>query len=188
MDWGNFRFSFTFSCLVLTNRRIVRLLCQLNKSSYFIQRTYCFRLAHKPNHPQSQRFCNSFLAQCHLSATALFSFSSLRTVETRRRASTSMYSLTFCVRVMLPERHQWKSAVQTAAVMLRTPPPRQRSITGEPATPTSHIRRAILRTPPVTRQSPASSTRRPRPDSRSHYVVISRDGRKLVTRVRVMLP
>jgi len=33
-----------------------------------------------------------------------------------------MYSLTFCVRVILPERHQWKPAVQTAAVMLRTPP------------------------------------------------------------------
>jgi len=32
-----------------------------------------------------------------------------------------MYSLTFCVRVMLPERHQWKPAVQAAAVMLRTP-------------------------------------------------------------------
>jgi len=28
--------------------------------------------------------------------------------------------------------------------------------------------------------------RRPRPDGRSHYVVISRDGRKLVTRVCVM--
>jgi len=27
-----------------------------------------------------------------------------------------MYSLTFCVRVMLPERHQWTSAVQAAAV------------------------------------------------------------------------
>ena len=33
-----------------------------------------------------------------------------------------MYSLTFCVRVMLLERHQWKPAVQAAAVMLRTPP------------------------------------------------------------------
>jgi len=33
-----------------------------------------------------------------------------------------MYSLTFCVRVMLPERHQWRPAVQAAAVMLRTPP------------------------------------------------------------------
>jgi len=32
-----------------------------------------------------------------------------------------MYLLTFCVRVMLPERHQWKPAVQAAAVMLRTP-------------------------------------------------------------------
>jgi len=41
---------------------------------------------------------------------------------TRHRASTSMYSLTFSVRFLLPERHQWKPAVQTAAVMLRTPP------------------------------------------------------------------
>ena len=40
--------------------------------------------------------------------------------------------------------------------------PRRRSITGEPATATSHIRRAILRTPPVTRQSPASSASTPR--------------------------
>jgi len=40
---------------------------------------------------------------------------------------------------------------------------------------------------PVTRQSAASSARRPRPAGRSHYVVISRDRRKLVTRVRVML-
>ena len=68
-----------------------------------------------------------------------------------------MYSLTFCVRVMFPERHQLKPAVQTAAVMLRTPPHR-RLVTGKPATPTSH------------------------------YVVISQDGRKLVTWVRVMLP
>ena len=35
---------------------------------------------------------------------------------------TSMYSLTFCVRFLLPERHQRKPAVQAAAVMLRTPP------------------------------------------------------------------
>ena len=43
--------------------------------------------------------------------------------ETRHRASTSMYSLTFCVRFLLPERHQWNPAFQTATVMLRTPPP-----------------------------------------------------------------
>jgi len=36
---------------------------------------------------------------------------------TRHRASTSMYSLTFCVRVTSPERHHWKLAVQAAAVM-----------------------------------------------------------------------
>jgi len=85
---------------------------------------------------------------------------------------------------------------RTAPVEARSPDcrsnvenaPRRQPISGEPATPTSHIWRTILRTPPVTRQSPASSARRPRPAGRSHYVVISRDGRKLVTRIRVMLP
>ena len=43
-------------------------------------------------------------------------------LPTRHRASTSMYSLTFCVRFLLPEHHQRKPAVQAAAVMLRTPP------------------------------------------------------------------
>ena len=60
-----------------------------------------------------------------------------------------MYSLTFCVRVMLQERHQWKPAVQAAAVTLRT--------------------------------SPSTASQRPaaRADlaERSHYVIISRDGR-----------
>jgi len=46
----------------------------------------------------------------------------LAILSTRHRASTSMYSLTFCVRVMSPERHHWKPAVQAAAVMFRTPP------------------------------------------------------------------
>jgi len=39
-----------------------------------------------------------------------------------------MYSLTFCVRVMSPERHYWKPAVQAAAVMLRTPSVTRRSL------------------------------------------------------------
>jgi len=64
----------------------------------------------------------------------------------RVQACTSMYLLTFCIHVMLPECHQWKPAVQAAAVMLRTPP----IDTSQPAMSTSHIRRAILRTPPVT--------------------------------------
>jgi len=51
---------------------------------------------------------------------SVFRFRSHKT--TRHRASTSMYSLTFCVRFLLPERHQWKPAVQTAAVMMRTSP------------------------------------------------------------------
>jgi len=38
--------------------------------------------------------------------------------------------------------------------------------------------------PPVTGQQHAHT----RPDGRSHYVVISWNGRNLVTRVRVMLP
>jgi len=32
--------------------------------------------------------------------------------QTRHRASTSMHSLRFCIRIMLPERHHWKPAVQ----------------------------------------------------------------------------
>jgi len=43
-------------------------------------------------------------------------------INTRHRASTCMYSLTFCVCVVSPECHHWKPAVQAAAVMLRTPP------------------------------------------------------------------
>ena len=46
-----------------------------------------------------------------------------RKSKTRHGASTSMYSLTFCVRVVSPARHHWKPAVQATAVMLRTPPP-----------------------------------------------------------------
>ena len=50
-----------------------------------------------------------------------------------------MYSITFCVRFLLPERHQWKPAVQTAAVMLRTPPPspagRRPAARADPAQP-----------------------------------------------------
>ena len=47
---------------------------------------------------------------------------SVHCLNTSHRASTSMYSVTFCIRVMSPERHHWKPAVQAAPVMLRTPP------------------------------------------------------------------
>jgi len=86
---------------------------------------------------------------------------------------------------MLPERHQWKPAVQAAAVMLRTPP------STASHRPASHAHfpytaRNFENAPP----SPDSHrpAARAHPAERSHYVVISRDGRKLVTRVRVMLP
>ena len=66
--------------------------------------------------------------------------------------------------------------------------PRRRPVAGGPAAPASPMRRVVLGVPPVARRSPAGGARRPRPAGRSHYVVISRDGRKLVTRIRVMLP
>jgi len=44
-----------------------------------------------------------------------------------------MYSQTFCVRIMLPERHQWQTAVQAAAVMLRTPPVDGQSPASQPS-------------------------------------------------------
>jgi len=62
----------------------------------------------------------------------------------------------------------------------------RRPVTDEPDMTTSHILRDILRTPPVTRQPQASSACRPRPAGRLHYVIISRDGRKLLTRVRIV--
>jgi len=47
-------------------------------------------------------------------------------------------------------------------------------------------RRSNVENAPVTRQSPAAT--RADHAERSHYVVVLRDGRKLVTRVRVLLP
>ena len=97
-----------------------------------------------------------------------------------------MYSLTFCVRFLLRERHQRKPAVQGRRSNVENGP-RRWPITGEPATPTSHIWRAILRTPPSpTSQRPAARADPAYPAVRT--VSMSRDGRKLVTRVRVMLP
>ena len=72
-----------------------------------------------------------------------------------------MYSLTFCVRIMLP------------------------NTTVEARSPGCH---SNVENAPVDGQSLASSACRSRPAGHSHYVVISWDGRKLVTRIRVMLP
>jgi len=98
-----------------------------------------------------------------------------------------MYSLTFCVRSLLPERHQWKPAIPDCRSNVENAP-RRRPVAGGPAAPASRVRRAVLGAAPVARRSPAGDARRPRSARRSHYVVISQDGRKLVTRVRVMLP
>jgi len=64
--------------------------------------------------------------------------------------------------------------------------PHRRPVTGQPATPTSHIRCAILRTPPS--HASHRPTAHADPAERSHYVVISWDGCKLVTRVHIILP
>ena len=79
---------------------------------------------------------------------------------TRHRASTSMYSLTFCVRVMSPERHHWKPAVQAAAVMLKTPPS---TASHRPASH-AHLRYTArnFENAPVTRRSLISNARTPR--------------------------
>ena len=82
------------------------------------------------------------------------------TVKTRHRASTRMYSLTFCVRVMSPERHHWKPAVQAAAVMLRTPPS---TASHRPAS-LAHLRYTArnVENASVTRRSLISNARTPR--------------------------
>jgi len=62
---------------------------------------------------------------------------------------------------MSSERHYWKPAVQGAAVMLRTPPPS--TVSHRPA---SHAHFPYMarnfENAPITRRSPASSTRTPR--------------------------
>ena len=70
---------------------------------------------------QACDYC-AYLVHCCCSVLVTLSLILAFIIITRHRASTSMYSLTFCVRFLLPERHQRKPAVQAAAVMLRTPP------------------------------------------------------------------
>ena len=92
-----------------------------------------------------------------------------------------MYSLTFCVRVMSPERHHWKPAVQAAAVMLRTPP------STASYRPASHARfpytarnlENASRHPPVTGQQRVQTP--PSVCTMSSY-------HGMDTRVRIMLP
>jgi len=90
-----------------------------------------------------------------------------------------MYSLTFCIRVILPERHQWKPAVQAAAVMLRTPPVDGQSPTSQPR-PLPIYATQFWERPPTRRRHAQTPP--------SVHTMSSHDGRKLVTSVRVMLP
>jgi len=78
---------------------------------------------------------------------------------------------------MSPERHYWKPAVQAAAVMLRTSP-----VDGQ--LPASQPRPLPIYGAQVWERPPSLAGHRPparaHPAERSHYVVISQDGRKLV--------
>ena len=57
--------------------------------------------------------CDTSAAMKSLSASLKTRYRSIietsQNIKTRHRASTSMYSLTFCVRFLSPERHQWKA-------------------------------------------------------------------------------
>jgi len=80
--------------------------------------------------------------------------------STRHRASTSMSSLTFCVRFLLPERHQWKARITDCRSNVENGP-RRRLVAGGPAAPASRMRCAVLGAPPpVARRSPADDERR----------------------------
>ena len=61
-----------------------------------------------------------------------------------------MHSLTFCVRFLLPERHQWKPAVQTPDCCSNV---ENAPVGGGPAAPASRMRRAVFGGAPVARRS-----------------------------------
>ena len=99
-----------------------------NKLKSELRNKKCIAILVQPCNMRIGRRCNciassTLTAYSHVAAKLSFLQQLSEIISlTRHRASTSMYSLTFCVRFLLPERHQWKPAVQTAVVMLRTPP------------------------------------------------------------------
>jgi len=70
--------------------------------------------------------------------------------------------LTFCIRVMSPERHHWKPAVQATAVMLRMPPVDGQSPASKPRPLAIYGAQCWerLRHPPVTNQQRAHTPRK----------------------------
>ena len=104
------------------------------------------------------------------------------TSSTRHRASTSMYSLTFCVRFLLRERHQRKPAVQAASNVKNAPS-------------TANHRRASHAHFPYTARNFENAPRRPPVSGQQHAqtppsrpFALCRPVISLVTRVHVMLP
>jgi len=60
-------------------------------------------------------------------------------IQTRHRVSTSMYSLTFCIRFLLPECHQWKAHIPDCRSNVENGP-RRRPVAGGPAAPACRMR------------------------------------------------
>ena len=78
---------------------------------------------------------------------------------TRHRASTSMYSLTFCVRFLLPERHQWKARIPDCRSNFENAPVGGQSPAGRPR-PLAVCGARFWGRPQVARRSLADDERR----------------------------
>jgi len=109
---------------------------------------------------------------------------------TTHRASTSMYSLTFCVRFFVARTPPVEARIPDCRSNVENAPHLgSRSPVGRPRPlpicgAWFFFGGGAGRLPSPTARRPARTgdARRLRPAGRSHYVVISRDGRKLVTR------
>ena len=75
---------------------------------------------------------NLFICSSDIQTLNVYTIKLLNTITTRHRASTSMYSLTFCVRFLLPERHQWKARIPDCRSNVENAPVGGQSPTGRP--------------------------------------------------------
>jgi len=78
-----------------------------------------------------------------------------------------MYSLTFCVRFLLPECHQWKARIPDCHSNVENAP-RRRPVADGPAAPSCRMRRAVFGAPPVAGRRRASGYERRRPAPATH--------------------
>ena len=73
-------------------------------------------------HNEKNEMTSKAKTRCKRNTAGIIGLQDGGQTDTRHRASTSMYSLTFCVRFLLPVRHQRKPAIQAAAVTARADP------------------------------------------------------------------